>query len=161
MWFEQQVPVIFGCFVKGVSVCLSVFVCVFLRRGMHKPVQLCVLMCVLPCCLCIFRRTEIHSRKLRQAEANKALRFAKLHTPGMLSICLPTLSKVLYLQKIYILSSHWFKQWYKSKGEKKKNRLQRFALKQPPHNLTFQFFRSAVKLSYSRRVELIQNVNVG
>ncbi|CAB1431769.1 unnamed protein product [Pleuronectes platessa] len=34
--------------------------------------------------------TEINSRKQRQAGANKALRFAELHTHGIHSICLPT-----------------------------------------------------------------------
>ncbi|TNN74963.1 hypothetical protein EYF80_014708 [Liparis tanakae] len=47
-------------------------------------------MCVLACYLCVFRGTEIHSRKLRQAGANKPLRLAEPRAHGIHSICLPT-----------------------------------------------------------------------
>ena len=95
LWFEQQVPVIFGCFVAGRCVFKYLLwcVCVCFCKGVCTNV--CVLMCVLPCYLCIFTGTEIHSRKLRQVGANKALWFAELPTHGMLSSCLPTLLKVL------------------------------------------------------------------
>lgn len=66
-------------------------------------------MCVLPCYLCIFTGTEIHSRKLRQAGANKALRFVAPHTHGIHAFVYQTPLKVWQKKKSFfkpLLSSH-------------------------------------------------------
>lgn len=103
-------PVIFGCFVAGC--CVFKYLCLFVCVSARVYAHVCVLMCVLPYYLCIFRGTEIHTRKLKQAGANKALRFDELHTHGIYSICLPThleCVRFFFLKKSFfklVFSSH-------------------------------------------------------